>query len=117
VQQLPPNYENLVPPTIVVPVGQTVRMKVRSTDVVHSFYAPHFLYKIQAIPGNVNELHFTVKKAGVYTGQCYQFCGLRHADMLFVIDAREPAEYQRWLSEQRAAQGLPAVPAAGAEAR
>jgi cytochrome c oxidase subunit 2 len=106
VQATPPDYENLEPPHLVVPVGQTILVRVRSTDVIHSFYAPHTLYKIQAIPGNINVMHFTVKKAGVYHGQCYQFCGLRHSDMLFVLDAREPADYQRWLQETRRAQGL-----------
>jgi cytochrome c oxidase subunit 2 len=108
VQQTPPNYEDLDPPALVVPVGQTVLIKVRSTDVVHSFYAPNTLYKIQAIPGNVNMMYFKIKAedAGVYHGQCYQFCGLRHSDMLFVLDAREPADFDRWQRDERARQGL-----------
>jgi cytochrome c oxidase subunit 2 len=91
---------------LVVPVGQTILLNVRSTDVVHSFSAPHVLYKIQAIPGSVNQMHMRVTKAGTYAGQCYQFCGLRHSDMLFVLDAREPADYQQWLRETQAAQGI-----------
>jgi cytochrome c oxidase subunit 2 len=108
VQQTPPNYEDLTPPALVVPVGQTVRIRVRSTDVIHSFYAPHTLYKIQAIPGNVNQMHFKVEKEGVYYGQCYQFCGLRHSDMLFVLDARSQDDFDDWLTEEKARQGLPA---------
>ena len=108
VQATPPNYDDLKPPALVVPVGQTIVVKVRSTDVIHSFYAPQTLYKIQAVPGNVNQMHFKVTKAGVYYGQCYQFCGLRHSNMLFVLDARSPADYQRWLQEARRAQGLDA---------
>jgi cytochrome c oxidase subunit 2 len=107
VQQTPPNYDDLTPPALVVPVGQTVRIRVRSTDVIHSFYAPHTLYKIQAVPGNVNQMHFTVEKEGVYYGQCYQFCGLRHSDMLFVLDARSQEDYDDWLDEERARQGVP----------
>lgn len=107
IQRTPPNYTNLVPPMFVVPVGQTVRIQVRSTDVIHSFSVPHFLYKIQAIPGNVNQFHFKVTKAGTYTGQCYQFCGTRHADMRFTVQAMEPANYQNWLNQQKKAQGLP----------
>ena len=104
----PPDYEDLTPPALVVPVGQTILLRVSSADVVHSFYAPNTLYKIQAIPGNVNSMHFKVKadKAGVYSGQCYQFCGLRHSDMRFVLDARELADYESWLREQRQAQGV-----------
>jgi cytochrome c oxidase subunit II len=106
VQATPPNYDDLVPPALVVPVGKTVVVKVRSTDVVHSFSAPNTLYKIQAIPGTVNQMHFVIEEEGVYHGQCYQFCGLRHADMLFVIDARSEEDYAAWLSETQAAQGV-----------
>jgi cytochrome c oxidase subunit 2 len=106
VQATPPDYEDLDPPAMVVPVGETVLVRVRSTDVIHSFSAPNLLYKIHAVPGNINLMHFKVLKAGVYHGQCYQFCGLRHSDMRFVLDAREPAEYRRWLQDARRAQGL-----------
>lgn len=106
VQSTPPDYDNLVPPTLVVPVGQTIVVKVRSTDVVHSFSAPNTLYKVQAIPGTVNQMHFVIEDEGVYHGQCYQFCGLRHSNMLFLIDARSPEDYEAWLSETQAAQGV-----------
>jgi cytochrome c oxidase subunit 2 len=106
VQATPPNYEDLTPPVLVVPVGQTILMRVRSTDVIHSFSAPNTLYKIQAIPGNVNEMHFRAEKVGTYYGQCYQFCGLRHSDMRFTLDVRSEADYNRWLQETRRAQGI-----------
>jgi cytochrome c oxidase subunit 2 len=106
VQATPPNYEDLTPPVLVVPVDQTIRVVVRSTDVVHSFSAPNTLYKIQAIPGNVNEMHFKAEKVGQYFGQCYQFCGLRHSDMLFTLDVRSEADYNQWVQETRRAQGL-----------
>jgi cytochrome c oxidase subunit 2 len=107
VPALPPeDYDNLTPPTLVVPTGATVVVKLSSTDVVHSFYAPHTLYKLQAIPGMINELHFVIKEEGVYHGQCYQFCGLRHSDMLFVIDARSPEDYDAWLAETQASLGV-----------
>jgi cytochrome c oxidase subunit 2 len=106
VQATPPNYNDLTPPALVIPVDQTVLIKVRSTDVVHSFSAPQTLYKIQAVPGNVNYMHLKVEDIGVYHGQCYQFCGLRHADMLFVLDARSQADYDRWVQDTRRAQGL-----------
>lgn len=109
IQPSPPDYNNLTPPTLTLPVGQEVRLLVRSTDVVHSFYAPHTLYKIQAVPGNVNELHFTLDKTGTFTGQCYQFCGLHHSEMRFVIDAVSPDDFQRFLSSQKPA-GTTAAP-------
>jgi cytochrome c oxidase subunit 2 len=76
--------------------------------VIHSFYAPNMLYKIQAIPGNVNMFHFKIKAEdeGLYHGQCYQFCGLRHSDMLWVLDARSPAAFQNWIRSEQAKQGI-----------
>jgi cytochrome c oxidase subunit II len=110
VQSLPPNYDDLDPPRLVVPVGQTVRVVVKSTDVIHSFSAPNLLYKVQAIPGNINEMHFKAEKTGEFLGQCYQFCGLRHSDMRWVLDVRSEADYNRWVSETRRAQGLTGDP-------
>jgi cytochrome c oxidase subunit 2 len=106
VQATPPNYDNLEPPRLVLPVDKDVVIRVRSTDVVHSFSAPHTLYKIQAIPGNINQMHLKFKETGEFTGQCYQFCGLRHADMLFIIEVKSQADYEAWLSETQAAQGV-----------
>lgn len=106
VQQTPPNYESLTPPALVVPVDKKVRVIVRSTDVIHSFGIPNALYKLHAVPGNINQMHFTVEDVGVYSGQCFQFCGLRHSDMRFVLDARSDADYRRWLSDTRRAQAV-----------
>jgi cytochrome c oxidase subunit II len=110
VQPTPPDYANLDPPHLVVPVGQTVLLRIHSTDVVHSFYVPHLLYKIQAVPGNVNSMHFKVKddEVGTYTGQCYQFCGLHHSDMRFVLDVRTQADYDAWVAQEKAAAQQPA---------
>ena len=95
VQPTPPNYDDLTPPRSSCRSARRSCIKVRSTDVIHSFSAPHTLYKIQAIPGNVNQMHFKAEKIGVYTGQCYQFCGLRHSDMRFVLDARSRGRLRR----------------------
>ncbi len=101
VQATPPDYNNLEPPHLVVPAGKTILLTIRSTDVVHSFYAINTLYKIQAIPGNVNEMHMNVKEPGLYPGQCYQFCGLHHSDMRFVLDARSQEDFDAWVQEQQ----------------
>ncbi|HEY7268901.1 MAG TPA: cytochrome c oxidase subunit II [Dehalococcoidia bacterium] len=106
VQATPPNYNDLVPPSLVLPTDQTIQVYVRSTDVVHSFYWPHSLYKIQAVPGNINQMHFKIEDEGTFSGQCYQFCGLRHADMLFIVDARGQTAFNNWLNDQKKAQGI-----------
>ena len=85
VQATPPNYDDLDPPHLVVPTDKTSSLNDpldgRGSQLLRR-RTP--LYKIQAIPGNVNQMHFKVEDDGEYYGQCYQFCGLRHSDMRFV---------------------------------
>ena len=85
-------------PELVVPVGQTIRVKLVSADVVHSFYVPQTLFKRQAIPGTENVFDLTFEKVGLYHGQCTQFCGLQHPDMVFRVRVVEQGAYQSWLA-------------------
>jgi cytochrome c oxidase subunit II len=85
-------------PELVVPVGQTIRVKLVSADVVHSFYVPQTLFKRQAIPGTDNVFDLTFEKVGLYHGQCTQFCGLQHPDMVFRVRVLEQGAYQNWLA-------------------
>jgi cytochrome c oxidase subunit 2 len=90
-------------PEVVVPVGQPVRFRLTSPDVVHSFYVPLFLFKRDVIPGRENVFDVTVEEPGVYGGQCAEFCGIGHAAMPFTVRAVSPEEYAAWLDEQRSA--------------
>jgi cytochrome c oxidase subunit 2 len=85
-------------PEMVVPVGQTIRVKLISADVVHTFYVPQTLFKRQAIPGTDNTFDLTFENVGLYHGQCTQFCGLQHADMVFRVRVVEEGAYQSWLA-------------------
>jgi cytochrome c oxidase subunit II len=86
-------------PEMVVPVGQRVRVKLLSADVVHTYYVPQTLFKRQAIPGTVNEFDLTFEKEGLFHGQCTQFCGLQHTDMTYRVRVVTPGQYQSWLAE------------------
>jgi cytochrome c oxidase subunit 2 len=96
-------------PELVVPVGQPVRIRLRSADVVHSFYVPRALFKRQAIPGRTTEFDLTFEKVGTYQGHCVQFCGLAHDDMLFRVRVVSPGEFQSWLA-QASRSGSPSQP-------
>jgi cytochrome c oxidase subunit II len=85
-----------------VPVGTTVTLKIRSSDVVHSWWIPDLGGKADAIPGHTNDTWFRVNKAGIYTGECAELCGDGHADMRARVIALPPDEYQAWLSRQAA---------------
>jgi cytochrome c oxidase subunit II len=88
-------------PEMVVPVGVPIHIKLRSSDVVHSFYVPRALFKRQAIPGTTNQFDMNFQKVGVFHGQCAQFCGVAHADMLFRIRVVSQNEFQRFLTGGR----------------
>jgi cytochrome c oxidase subunit 2 len=91
------------PPELVVPVGETVRVRLTSADVVHAFYIPRTLFKKQAIPGRVNTFDLRFDQLGTYHGACTFFCGLDHAHMTFDVRVVSPTEYQQWLTSQGAA--------------
>jgi cytochrome c oxidase subunit 2 len=86
------------PPVLVLPVGRPVRLRIASTDVVHSFWVPRFLFKLDAIPGRTNEMQITVSEAGRFVGRCAEFCGVDHAHMTFVVEALSSAEFDAWLA-------------------
>jgi cytochrome c oxidase subunit 2 len=88
-------------PEMVVPVGVPIHIKLRSADVVHSFYVPRALFKRQAIPGTVNQFDMNFQRVGLYHGQCAQFCGVAHTDMLFRVRVVSQNDFQRFLTGNR----------------
>ena len=94
------------PPAMVVPVGEPIRLQLTSDDVIHSFYVPQFLIKRDMFPPGPgapnNELEFTIREAGTYSGQCAEFCGDLHARMTFTVEAMERAAFDEWLAATRA---------------
>ena len=107
-------------PEVVLPVGEPVNVTLIGSDVIHSFFVPQFLFKRDAVPGMPNRFSFTIDEPGVYRGQCAEFCGVYHSQMLFTIRAVPPADYRAWLDQQRGAspslQAQPPVPGTGASA-
>jgi cytochrome c oxidase subunit 2 len=99
-------------PELVLPVGQPIRFRLHSDNVIHSFFVPAFLFKRDLIPGIDNEFDLTIDDPGTYAGQCAEFCGAGHADMRFTIRAVTPAEFQAWVAQVKAG----ASPSPGASA-
>ena len=86
---------------MVIPVGEVVRVQVTSADVIHSWAMPSMGVKIDAIPGRLNEVWLEADKPGIYYGQCSRLCGVNHAYMPIMIDARPKAEFQAWLKDAK----------------
>jgi len=91
---------NWTPPTMHVPVNETVELQMHSIDVIHSFYVPAFLYQRDITPGRDQVIQFTADRIGTYRGQCTQFCGLYHQLMEFQVKVESNADYVAWLQQE-----------------
>ncbi len=85
--------------TIWVPVNERVEFILDSRDVIHSFWVPAFLFKMDAIPGRTNHFQVTPTAVGDYRGKCAELCGQYHAKMLFNLKVVERAEYDEHMAE------------------
>jgi cytochrome c oxidase subunit 2 len=78
-------------PILVLPTDRTIKFELTSADVIHSFWVPEFLFKLDVIPGNENGrnnvFQVTVRKKGAYVGRCAELCGTYHAYMNFEVRA------------------------------
>lgn len=103
-----------------VPVGEQVRLKMRSKDVIHDFYVVEFRVKQDIVPGITTYLTFNPTKTGTYQVICAELCGVGHGVMRARVIVMEPGDYQRWLTRSRRAvavrERLAATPPADAAA-
>jgi cytochrome c oxidase subunit II len=91
---------------LVLPVNQQVRLRMISTDVIHSFWVPEFRVKQDILPGGENmtrELRITPSQEGDYVLRCAEMCGQLHATMLAPVVVVSEGEFDSWLEEQAAA--------------
>ncbi len=86
-------------PVLVLPLGQTTRLELRTTDVNHSFWVPAFLEKRDLIPNVDNAIDVTPTRLGEFDGHCAEFCGLDHGRMNFTVRVVEPDAFAQWLEE------------------
>jgi cytochrome c oxidase subunit 2 len=90
-------------PTLVLPVGETVRLRVTSADVIHAFWVPYLRFKTFAYPNYVNSFETSIPTVGSWPGRCSEFCGLYHYAMDFTVRGVTPAAFRSWLHTQEAA--------------
>jgi cytochrome c oxidase subunit 2 len=79
----------------------TTSLNLLSADVDHSFWVPELSGKIDLIPNQVNHMWFNPDKAGMYVGQCAQFCGVEHAKMLLRVYVQTPEDFAAWVKNQQ----------------
>lgn len=86
---------------ITIPIHKNILFKLRSEDVIHSFWVPSLGGKIDMIPGHENQLWLQADQKGEYRGQCAEFCGVQHAKMSLIVFAVAQAEFENWARAQR----------------
>ncbi len=80
-----------------IPVGQAIKLKMTSEDVIHSFFVPEFRVKQDVLPGRYTTLWFEATKPGVYRIFCAEYCGAEHSRMIGKVYALSQADYEAWL--------------------
>lgn len=94
-QDLPPQLA--VDNRMVVPVNTPLRIQTFGADVIHAFGIPSLWFKMDAVPGRINEKMLTIQEEGIYYGQCMELCGARHGYMPIAIEARSMEDYEAWV--------------------
>ncbi len=92
---------------LVIPTGRWVYLSMTSTDVIHSFWVPKLAGKQDVIPNKITNLKLLAEHAGVYRGQCAEFCAVSHANMRLRAIALSPADFDTWVRGQQRPAPLP----------
>jgi cytochrome c oxidase subunit II len=91
-------------PTLWLVKDKSVTFFLDSPDVIHSFWVPGFLFKMDVVPGRNNHFTLTPNRAGTFEGRCAELCGVYHSRMLFNVKVVDQSTYDAHL-EQLAAEG------------
>jgi cytochrome c oxidase subunit 2 len=89
-------------PTLYLPIGKRIQFDLTSRDVIHSFWIPAFLMKMDTIPGIQNKFQVTPERIGDFRGKCAELCGEYHSEMLFNVKVVSEADYRAHLSALQA---------------
>lgn len=100
----PAAQDDIVGPTMAVPLNREVELILRTKDVTHSFFVRELRFKQDTLPGLAVRVHFTANQAGEYELACAELCGLGHHRMRTVLQVLPESEFQNWLQEQAAFQ-------------
>jgi cytochrome c oxidase subunit II len=90
---------------LVLPVDRPVEFKIRTNDVIHSFWVPQFRLKSDAVPGLTTAIRLTPERTGNYEVVCAELCGIGHATMRQFVRVVPASEFDDWVSKQREAAG------------
>ena len=89
-------------PVLYLPVNKRTEFILTSRDVIHSFWVPAFLQKLDVIPGRVNRFQVVPTEEGTFAGKCAELCGAYHSHMLFNVKVVSEADYAQHMSDLKA---------------
>ncbi len=87
----------------VVPTKTLIKLQIRGTDVIHSWWVPAISGKTDAVPGYDNFTWLKIDQPGKWTGECAELCGVGHASMRIIVQAMDQSDFDTWMSQKKAA--------------
>jgi cytochrome c oxidase subunit II len=85
-------------PEVHLPLGKSVKVELRSIDVLHDFTVPQFRAKMNMVPGLVTYVWYTPTLKGKYDVFCEQLCGIAHYAMRGKVIVEDEPAFRAWLS-------------------
>ncbi len=89
-------------PILYLPVNKRVEFSLNARDVIHSFWVPAFLVKLDMIPGKTNRMQVTPTQIGEFQGKCAELCGAYHSQMLFKVKVVSQDEFDAQMAKLKA---------------
>ena len=83
---------------VVLPIQIEIRILVTAADVIHAWTVPALGVKVDAVPGRLNQLGFTINNPGVFYGQCSEICGANHSFIPISIESVDMSSFTKWIS-------------------
>ena len=98
----PAGKDDIISPSLKIPVGKSIKLIMHSRDVIHNFFVPELRMKQDIVPGMEIPLHFQADKIGVYEVPCSELCGLGHFQMHTTMQVMSEADFEQWKVTQQA---------------
>lgn len=83
---------------IVLPIQIEIRVLVTAADVIHAWTVPALGVKVDAVPGRLNQLGFTINTPGVFYGQCSEICGANHSFIPICVEVVNIKSFTQWIT-------------------
>jgi cytochrome c oxidase subunit 2 len=82
--------------------ARLTQLTLQSADVAHGFWVPQLAGKTDVIPNRTNTMWMDPRVPGIFLGNCSEYCGTQHANMLLRVTVQSPEDFERWVAQQKA---------------